>query len=68
MANYADLAHLSHVSRPRITQIMNLTLLAPDIQEAILCLPRTDGGRATIGEPRGRPMCAVPEWKKQRRM
>ncbi len=39
VADYADLARLAHVSRARITQIMNLLLLAPDIQEAILFFP-----------------------------
>ncbi len=34
--DYADLARLGFVTRARITQIMNLTLLAPDIQEEIL--------------------------------
>jgi hypothetical protein len=33
VAGYADLARLGHVSRARITQIMNLLLLASDIQE-----------------------------------
>jgi hypothetical protein len=34
--NYAALAHLGQVSRARITQVMNLLQLAPDIQEEIL--------------------------------
>jgi hypothetical protein len=34
--DYADLARLGFVTRARITQIMNLCLLAPDIQEEIL--------------------------------
>jgi hypothetical protein len=38
----ADLARLGHVSRARITQIMNLRLLAPDLQEDLLFMPRTD--------------------------
>ena len=41
--NYADVAGLGHVSRARISQIMNLRLLAPDIQEEILFLPKTVG-------------------------
>jgi hypothetical protein len=41
VADYAALADLGHVSRARISQIMNLLLLAPDIQEQILFLPRT---------------------------
>src|SRR3712207_3152134 len=32
-------ARLGHVTRARVTQIMNLLNLAPDIQEAILFLP-----------------------------
>ena len=34
--DYADLARLGFVTRARVTQIMNMTLLAPDIQEHIL--------------------------------
>jgi len=67
-AHYADLARLAHVSRARITRIMNLFHLAPDIQEAILFLPRTDGRRAPIRERHIRPICAVPDWRKQRRL
>jgi len=51
VANHADLVRLAHVSRARITQIMNLLLLAPDIQEAILFLPR-DAIRAWPVSPR----------------
>ena len=32
VADQADLARLGHVSRARVTQIMNLLQLAPDIQ------------------------------------
>ncbi len=35
--DYADIARLSNLSRARLSQIMNLTLLAPQIQEEILC-------------------------------
>jgi hypothetical protein len=34
--DYADLARLGYVSRARMTQIMNLLNLAPNIQEALL--------------------------------
>ena len=34
--DYADLSRLGYVSRARITQIMNLLNLAPQIQEALL--------------------------------
>ena len=68
VADYAELARLAHVSRTRISQIMSLTLLAPDIQEAILFLPCTDGGCGAVGERRARSICAVADWRNQRRM
>src|SRR5262249_15638641 len=42
------MARLGHVSTARVTQIMNLVLLAPDIQEEILFLTRTLRGRDPI--------------------
>ncbi len=66
--NYADLARLGHVTRARLTQIMNLLNLAPDIQEAILFLPPTVAGRDAVKEWQVRPIAAEPEWEKQRRM
>ena len=41
VTDQAELARLGHVSRARVTQIMNLLHLAPDIQEEVLFLPRT---------------------------
>ena len=68
IADQAEIARLSHVSRARVTQIMNLLHLAPDIQEAVLFLPRTRHGRDPIREIMLRPIAAVPDWRKQRRM
>jgi hypothetical protein len=39
VTDYADLARLGHVTRARVTQIMNLRLLRPDIQELLLESP-----------------------------
>lgn len=64
--DYADLARLGGVTRARLTQIMNLTLLAPDIQEELLFLPRTMHGRDPISEPQLRAIAAIPNWRKQR--
>jgi hypothetical protein len=64
----ADLARLGQVSRARVTQIMNLLQLAPDIQEDILFLPRTLKGRDPIRERMVRPIAAVLDWKKQKKM
>ena len=66
--DYATLASLGHVTRARITQITNLTLLAPDIQEAILFLPRVQRGRDPIIERDLRPIVSTADWLKQRQM
>ena len=68
MADYAELAHLSHVTRARITQIMNLLMLTPDIQEAILFLPRVERGRDPIHLRQLQPITLAQDWRKQRRM
>jgi len=64
----ADLARLGHVSRARVTQIMNLLQLAPDIQEALLFLPRTERGRDPIREHHIRPLTGILDWRRQREM
>ncbi len=66
--SFAQLAQLTHVSRARLTQIMNFTLLAPDIQEALLFLPRTAKGRDPLREWDLRSLMAQPDWQTQRRM
>ena len=66
VSDYADLARLGHVSRPRITQIMNLLNLAPDIQEAILFLPRVHSGDDPITEHQVRGIAGEMEWGEQR--
>ncbi len=66
--DYADLARLGYVTRARITQIMNLRNLAPDIQEALLFLPRTLKGRDPIRERDLRSIARVPHWSRQRAM
>jgi len=68
VADYADLARLGHVTRARVTQIMNLLLLAPAIQEEILFLPRVERGFDPISEREVRSIAAVPDWGKQRRL
>jgi len=68
VADYADLARLGHVTRARMTQIINLLNLAPDIQEEILFLPRTTHGRDVIGERDLRPICCTVGWKQQRQL
>ena len=66
VASYAGLARLGHVSRARITQIMNLLLLAPDIQEQVLFLPRILHGRDPIHLQDVQPIALEWDWTKQR--
>jgi len=66
VADYADLARLGHVTRARVTQIMNLLNLAPDIQEAILFLSPVENGRDPVTERDLRPIASIPDWRKQR--
>ena len=65
--DYADLARLGHVTRARLSQIMDL-LLAPDIQEAILFLPAVASGVDPMRERQLRQIVTVLDWAKQRRM
>ncbi len=64
--NYAALARLGQVTRARITQIMNLRHLAPDLQEALLFLPRIEGGRAPLRLVDLQPLAALLDWSAQR--
>jgi hypothetical protein len=66
--DYADLARLGHVTRARVTQVMNLLMLALDLQEALLFLPAVDEGRDPVKEWQVRPIAAEPVWTKQRQM
>jgi hypothetical protein len=62
----AELARLGRVSRARLTQIMNLTGLAPDIQEAILFQSAEGQRRNLLTERHLRRIVAELSWKKQR--
>lgn len=66
VADQAALARLGHVTRARITQIMNLLQLAPDIQEELLFLPPVEHGPDPIHERDARPIAAIADWREQR--
>jgi len=68
VTDQAELARLGNVSRARLTQIMNLLKLAPDIQEAILHLPCVESGRELLTERDLRPIVAEVDWGRQREM
>ena len=66
--DYADLARLGFVTRARMTQIMNLLNLAPDIQEQIMFLPKTMVGRDPVSERNLRRVTAIVRWDRQRKL
>ena len=68
VADQAELAHFGHITTARMTQIMLLLNLAPDIQEQILFLPRTQQGRDPIKEMDVRPITQTLDWRKQRQL
>ena len=68
VADQSELARLAHVTQPRMTQIMNLLHLAPDIQEEILHLPPVEAGHDPITERDLRPIARLRDWEQQRAM
>ena len=66
VTSYAELARLGHVTRARLSQIVGLLCLAPDLQEKILFLPRTLKGRDPIQLRHILPIAMLADWRKQR--
>ena len=66
--SFQQLAELGRISQPRMTQIMSLLNLAPDIQEELLYLPEVMQGKAAIHEKLLRPLTTEMDWRVQRRM
>lgn len=54
------------VSKPRMTQILNLLNLAPDIQAEILTLPEIRQSRGYFTERKLRPIAQESDWNIQR--
>ncbi len=63
--DYAEIARLTGLTRARVTQIMNLNLLSPRIQEEILFLPKVLQGHDPITERDLRSITLEPLWDKQ---
>lgn len=68
VANRAEIARMGGLSRARITQIMDLLYLAPNIQDEIL-LPQ-DGVKAELAVPERavRKINKTPGWANQRKL
>ncbi len=65
VSDVVELARLGHITQPPVTKILNLSLLAPDIQESLLFLPRVTAGKAPMHEKLLRPVSAETDWAKQ---
>ena len=65
LKDLAAAARALGVTRARMTQVMNLLLLAPKIQEAILELPSVTVGRDPVSERALRKIVAEPDWERQ---
>ena len=68
ISDVKELARLCHVTQPRISQILALNMLAPEIQEELLFLPEVTSGRPAIQERILRPIAAAVSWERQREM
>jgi hypothetical protein len=67
VAGYGELARLGYVSRARISQVIALVNLAPNLQEWILFLPPTASGRDRVRLRELLPIAALLDWRAQRR-
>jgi len=65
--DYADLARLGCLTRERMSQVMELVWLAPDIQQEILEFPPSGAPRFPISEVAVRRIASALSWEDQRR-
>jgi hypothetical protein len=66
--NCADLARFGGLTRERISQIMKLNWLAPDIQIEVLHLRPTPGARGLVSEVAVRGIAVRLSWAEQREL
>jgi hypothetical protein len=67
LGSYAAAARLGHVSRARMSQILSLLNLAPDLQEQLLFLQHPARGRAAPVLRHVLQVAAALDWNEQRR-
>ena len=65
--NYRELAEAGQISRARMSQIMHLSDLAPEIQEELLFLPKTVAGPDRFTEKGLRQVARSIDWDLQKR-
>src|ERR1700730_387520 len=67
VSSYAAAAQLGHVSRARVSQILSLLQLAPDLQEQLLFLQRPAHARESWPLRHVLTIAADLDWSQQRR-
>lgn len=68
ISGVTELARFCHVTQPRMTQILNLNLLCPVIQEQLFFLPRGESGKPAIHEKALRSVCRSTDWQTQKNL
>lgn len=66
--DFAEIARLGYVTRGRLSQIMDLANLAPDIQEELLFMTSAKAGKDEVTERHLRPLTRHMDWQTQRRL
>src|SRR5947199_7072118 len=66
--NHRELAEAGQGSRARLSQILQLNHLAPEIQEQLLFLPPTRQGFDRLLEKHVRSLALVVDWHKQKQL
>ena len=64
----AEIARTAGITRARVTQILNLLNLAPDIQQAILELEPSQTAEPPLPESELRQIAIETSWIRQRRL
>lgn len=65
ISDQAEAARLLGLTRARVSQLLDLTLLAPDIQEQVL-FNDLEAGMVALSERSLRPLCRIKSWTEQR--
>ncbi len=66
--SFQQLAEVGSISQTRMTQIMSLLNLAPDIREELLYVPEVIEGKSAIHERLLRPLTKELDWRVQKRL
>jgi len=68
VSDYAEIAKMMGLSRARVTQIMDLLYLAPDIQDDILFARSSEKLELDVPDRAMRQITRIPDWNDQRKL